>query len=85
VKIEGVKLDDGRVFFNAADVIRSLRSRADDFDRAAAELGEPLDGKAFTDVVAHHAVATELRARADWLDVATVAHPSEQASRDQPR
>ena len=76
MKIEGIRLDDGRVFFNAADVIAALRLRADDFDRAAAELGEPL-GDAFTNAVAHHAVATELRARADWLDVATVAHLSE--------
>ena len=74
MKIEGIRLDDGRAFFSVADVVRALQLRADDFDRAAVELGEPLDAEAFTSATAYRAVAAELRARADWLDVATVAH-----------
>jgi hypothetical protein len=76
VNIEG-KVIGGQTYVAVKDVAASLRERAADFDSYAEALGEPLDGDKFRNAVAYRAVAMELRARADWLDVAAVAYVSD--------
>lgn len=65
---------DGQVFISVTDTAAALRARADDFDHAAEALGEPLVGDDFQVARVYRAVAMELGARADWLDVATISH-----------
>jgi hypothetical protein len=75
VNIDG-KVVGGQLYVPVKDVAAALRERADDFDGYAEALGEPLDGDDFRNAVVYRGVAMELRARADWLDVAAVAYVS---------
>jgi hypothetical protein len=66
---------DGRIFLAADDVTKALRDRADDFTDQA-EREDPSKDDAFVNAVAYHAVAQELRQRADWIDLAVLEHIS---------
>jgi len=70
VKIEG-RVIDGRVFISVEDVCEALRVRANDFARACNDADDE------ETATAYRAVTEELRARADWLDIATIAHLSD--------
>jgi hypothetical protein len=76
VNIEG-KTFAGQTYIAVKDVTAALRDRAADFDCFAKALGEPLIGEDFRKAVVYRGVAMELRGRADWFDVAAVAHLSE--------
>lgn len=72
MKIES-KIAGGQTYIAVKDVAASLRERADDFDMRAELLGDELVNDDFRKAVVYRAVALELRARADWFDVAAVA------------
>ena len=73
MNIDG-KVIGGQLYVPAKDVVVALREQAADFDGWADALGEPLDGDDFQKAVVYRGVAMELRARADWLDVAAVSY-----------
>jgi hypothetical protein len=73
VNLDG-KVIGGQLYVPVKDVAAALRERADDFDGYAEALVEPLAGADFRNAVVYRGVAMELRARADWFDVATVAY-----------
>jgi len=75
MNIDG-KVIGGQLYVSVKDVAAALRERADDFDGYAEALGEPLVGDDFRKAVVYRGVAMELRARADWFDVAAVAYVS---------
>lgn len=65
---------DGQCYLSAVDLVSLLRGRADEVEALATVLGDDLDGEQYTTAVAYHTVALELRDRADWLDIAVIAH-----------
>lgn len=61
---------DGRVFISVEDTCAALRERANEFAEAC-NAQDDLEV-----ATAYRAVTEELRARADWLDVSTLAYIS---------
>ena len=68
---------DGVVYLSAPDLTAALRGRADEIEAVAEAMGDDLTPEQHETAVAYHTTARELRERADWLDIAVIAHLSE--------
>lgn len=69
----GSRTVDGAVYLKAQDVATALRGRADEIEAIA----EGLDAEQHETASAYLTVVTELRERADWIDIAVIDHLTE--------
>lgn len=76
----GARTIDGVVYLDSSDVSAALRNRAAEIEAQALALGDDLTPEQYEVAVAYHSTAMELRQRADWVDVATIEHVTEQSS-----
>lgn len=69
---------DGTVYLSAPDLVALLRGRADEVEQVALAMGDDLAAEQYEQAVAYHTTVEELRQRADWLDIAVIAHLTDQ-------
>lgn len=65
---------DGVCYLSAPDLVTALRGRAHEVEALALAMGDDLTPEQYEQAVAYHTVVTELRERADWIDLACIDH-----------
>ncbi|QLQ37977.1 hypothetical protein [Micromonospora robiginosa] len=65
---------DGTVYLSAPDLVALLRGRANEVKAVALAMGDDLTPEQYETAVAYHTTVEELRQRADWIDLAVIAH-----------